>query len=144
MIDLLDQGHCPTLDELSEFIRNPLFERFCEDLETGLKAKHTLAFSRCSWIPGWNVKFRSGSRNLCTLYPHESWFTVLVVIGQKEKEGAEDILPECSQRIREIYETTQEGNGQRWLMIDLEDPDEVYRDTLRLIGIRKNGKKQKL
>ena len=34
---------------------------------------------------------------------------------------------------------TPEGNGQRWLTVDLEDQDGVYRDLLRLIQIRRGG-----
>lgn len=41
--------------------------------------------------------------------------------------------------MQNIYRQTQEGNGQRWLMIDLEDKDELYRDVQRLIGIRRKG-----
>ncbi len=50
----------------------------------------------------------------------------------------------CS-RLRDIYRETPEGNGQRWLMIDREDPDVLYNDMLRLIHIRsgKDLSKQK-
>ncbi len=41
--------------------------------------------------------------------------------------------------MQNIYRQTQEGNGKRWLMIDLEDKDELYRDVQRLIGIRRKG-----
>lgn len=142
MVDLLNESHFPTMDELSELVRNPVFDKFIAELETGLKAKPALAFSRCSWQPGWNVKFRRAGKNLCTVYPHEAFFTVLVVISQKEREAAEAILSGCCRDIQEIYHTTQEGNGQRWLMIDLEDDDDRLRDALRLIKIR-NGKNLK-
>ena len=46
------------------------------------------------------------------------------------------MLADCTERLREIYRQTPEGNGQRWLMLDLEDPDELYRDVMRLIRIR--------
>ena len=39
--------------------------------------------------------------------------------------------------LREIYQQTREGNGQRWLMIDLEEQGELYDDVLRLIQIRR-------
>ena len=32
--------------------------------------------------------------------------------------------------LREIYARTREGNGQRRLIIDLEDPDQLYEDVL--------------
>ena len=34
----------------------------------------------------------------------------------------------------------KEGNGQRWLMIDLHSNDCVYQDTLKLIRIRRESK----
>ncbi|WP_302986820.1 hypothetical protein [uncultured Muribaculum sp.] len=36
-----------------------------------------------------------------------------------------------------MYKKTKLGNGQKWLMIDLEDQGEVYEDIFRLIEIRK-------
>lgn len=47
------------------------------------------------------------------------------------------ILPERTAELQSIYEQTQEGNGQRWLMIDLEDKGGLYHDLLRLIQIRR-------
>ena len=41
----------------------------------------------------------------------------------KTKEEAEALLPGCTAELQELYEQTQEGNGQKWLMIDLEDQD---------------------
>ena len=67
------------------------------------------------------------------MYPKEGYFTVLVVVGQKEKEAVEAILPECTTELREIYKQTEMGNGQRWLMIDLEDREKciwIYFDCL--------------
>ena len=57
----------------------------------------------------------------------------------KAKAPVEGILPECSAELRDIYNKTREGNGQRWLMIDLESRGELYRDTLRLLEIRRNS-----
>ena len=48
----------------------------------------------------------------------------------------------CS-RLRDIYRETPEGNGQRWLMIPVEDKDSVYEDVLRLLAIRRGEKQGK-
>nr|WP_303790009.1 hypothetical protein [Anaerotruncus colihominis] len=40
--------------------------------------------------------------------------------------------------MQEIYSRTKEGNGQKWLMIDLEDRGDLYDDVFRLIEIRRN------
>lgn len=57
-------------------------------------------------------------------------------IAAKEKDGAEQMLPELSSEIQSVYRQTKEGNGQRWLMIDLEDEGEIFEDILRLIVLR--------
>lgn len=61
----------------------------------------------------------------------------MAVVGQKEKEAVEAILPECTTELRGIYEQTEMGNGQRRLMIDLEDGEKTYMDIFRLLDIRR-------
>lgn len=62
----------------------------------------------------------------------------MIVIGRKEKAPFEAILPDCTVGLQQIYSLTREANGQKWLMIDLEDHDDLYRDVFRTIEIR-NG-----
>ncbi len=141
MIDIQDEGYFPSLEELCGYVRNPLFDRFCLEMKERFRGREKIEFSSCSWERGWNIKFKKSGKNLCTLYPRESYFTVLVVIGAREKEAAELILPDCTDRLQEIYRQTKEGNGQRWLMVDIEDDDEVYRDVLRFIELRREAGK---
>lgn len=139
MIDIEDMNYCPTAEEIGAFVRTPLFMKLCMEMEREYKANCKIEFSKCTWAYGWNVKFKKSGKTLCTVYPKENYFTVLVVVGAREKEAVESILPEMTSEIQEIYHTTEEGNGQRWLMIDLEDEGAVYKDVLRLIGIRRNA-----
>ena len=53
------------------------------------------------------------------------------------KEVVEAILWECTSELRELYEKARWGNGQKWLMIDLEDQGEMFADVLQLIEIRR-------
>lgn len=87
MIDLQDKYVCPSLEDLGTFVRNPVFNEFCSDIKDRYKCKEKIEFSSCSWEPGWNIKFRKAGKTLCTVYPRESYFTVLVVIGRAEKAG---------------------------------------------------------
>lgn len=140
MIDIQNIAYTPSIEEIGEYIRNPLFGDFWAHMEKEYKANCKAEYSKCSWEPGWNIKFKKSGKSLCTVYPRESYFTVLVVVGKKEKEKVEGILPELPEVIREIYHRTEEGNGQRWLMIDVEDEGEVYDGVLQLIDIRKNSR----
>lgn len=136
MRDIQDKNSQPTLEEIGNFVQNPLFGKFCGEIQKSYRCREKIEFSSCSWERGWNIKFKKSGKTLCTLYPREAYFTAMVVVGKKEKDAVEAILPKCSSRLAQIYERTEEGNGQRWLMVDMEDEDDTYRDVLRLIGIR--------
>lgn len=138
MIELSNYGYCPTLEEISEYIKNPLFNTFCLHMATKYNIDSKIEFSKCSWEPGWNIKFKKSGKSLCTIYPRHNYFTVLIVVGNKEKEQVEVLLPNFSPELQNIYRQTKEGNGQKWLMIDVEDRDSLYEDILRLVDIRKN------
>ena len=126
----------PSMAEISDYIHNPLWDTFCAYLEKNYRAKPALAFSKCSWEYGWNIKFKKGSKSLCTVYPRENFFVLMVVIGKKEKDRFENALPSFCDEIRQIYEETKEGNGQRWLMIPIEDDGKVYADAKTIIDWR--------
>lgn len=136
MIDLTNPNYCPVLEEISQFVRNPLFDTFCSELKARYNVKEKVEFSKCSWEYGWNIKFKKSGKSLCTIYPRENYFTVLVVVGKQEKETVELLLPNCTLEIQEIYRQTKEGNGQKWLMIDLEDEGKRYEDVFCLIEVR--------
>ncbi len=139
MIHLQNKNHCPTIVEISEYVNNSVFMQFCSEIRDTYQCSEKIEYSSCSWEKGWNLKFKKAGKTLCTIYPREGYFTVLVVVGKKEKTLVEKMLPECTDALSGIYSQTQEGNGQRWLMIDLEDKEGLYHDVLRLIRIRRNS-----
>ena len=136
MIDLQNKSCIPTMTDFEEAVQNPVFEQFCTELTAAHHCKENPEYSACSMEKGWNLKFKKSGRNLCTIYPKEGFFLVMIVIGRKEQPTVETILPELCAEVREVYENTREFNDQRWLMLTLEDRDAVYADALRLIEIR--------
>lgn len=140
MIDLQNMDHMPDIGEIDAYIGNSLFKQFYEYILTEYKALCKIEYSKDTWARGWNIKFRKAGKSLCVIYPKEKYFTVLVVIGRKEREKAEELLSEFSDEMQSIYHKTKEGNGQRWLMIDLKSKDRLYQDTLRLIRIRRESR----
>lgn len=139
MIDLQDKNYPPVIEEISEYVRNPVLVQFCSEIKNTYKCNEKIEYSSCSWEKGWNIKFKKAGKTLCTVYPRECYFTIMIVIGTKEKEFVEAILPECTVELSDIFNHTKEGNGQKWLMIDLEDRGDLYNDVLRLIQIRRNS-----
>lgn len=129
-------NHIPTKYEMNNYINNELWTDFCKYIKETYNIEPKFEFSKCSFEYGWNIKFKKGSKSLCTVYPRENYFTVMIVIGSKEKATFEEILPSLSSDLQQIYMTTKEGNGQKWLMIDLEDDDSRYADVKRILDIR--------
>ena len=138
MLDLQDKKICPTLEEIAQYVQTPAFMQLCQEIKGRYECGEQIEFSACSLARGWNVKFKKAGRTLCTIYPHELYFTVMVVVGRREKAQVEAVLPDCTAPLREIYRQTREGNGQRWLMIDVEDQGDICQDILRLIAIRRS------
>lgn len=140
MIDIKDMSHEPSLGEIGAYIGLPLFGAFVQYMDTEYKAICKIEYSKDVWARGWNVKFKKAGKSLCVVYPKKGYFTVLVVVGNKEKECVENQLPNLAKEIQELYQNTKEGNGQRWLMIDVCSDDWVYQDVLQLIHIRRTSK----
>ena len=139
MINLQDKNRRPSLEDISEYIRNSVFMQFCMEIKNTYNCAEKIEYSSCSLEKGWNIKFKKSGKTLCTIYPREHFFTVMIVVGTKEKDAVEAVLPNCTPELQKIYRQTREWNGQRWLMIDLEDQEALYKDLLQLIQIRRSS-----
>lgn len=71
MIDIHNKNYIPALEEMVEYINNPVFLLFCNDVKTKYNCKESIEFSSCSWEYGWNVKFKKSGKTLCTIYPEK-------------------------------------------------------------------------
>lgn len=126
----------PSAADMDAYIHNPLWGVFCQDMRQAYQVEPQFEFSKCGMEFGWNIKFRKGRRALCTVYPRENYFTVMLVVGRKERQRVEEGLPTFCGEIQRIYRETREVNGQKWLMIDLEDGGAQYDGVNRLLEIR--------
>jgi AraC family transcriptional regulator len=140
MIDIKDMNYEPNMDDISNYIGNPLFDEFNKYMNEEYKVNGKIEYSKDVWARGWNIKFKKSGKALCVVYPEDQYFTTLVVVGNKEKERVEKLLVQLSEKMQNIYHNTKEGNGQRWLMVDVNANDDVYQDILKLIRIRRESK----
>lgn len=140
MIDIREMSYSPSIREIGDYIGLPLFEEFCQYMDKEYQAICKIEYSKDVWARGWNVKFRKAGKSLCVVYPKVNYFTILVVVGAKEKAHVEKMLLVLTEEIREVYHSTKEGNGQRWLMINVDSADDVFEDVLKLIRIRRECK----
>ena len=124
MIDIQDKTYCPSLEEIGEYVNNKAFIQFCADVKSDYACSEKIEFSSCSWNFGWNVKFRKAGKSLCTIYPKEGYFTVLVVVGKKEREAVETVLSELSAGDETAPPAIEKTHGEKSTR---QNPDEFWR-----------------
>ena len=130
----------PTPEQLTEFIKTPLWTELCGWLEQLFHVKPTYDFSRCGLEHGWNIKYKKSGRSLCTLDPREGGFCAMVSIGPREQPETERLLPGCTPYVQELYRSTSDSIGSKWLMLEVTSP-EILEDVRQLICIRASRKK---
>ena len=67
----------------------------------------------------------------------------MIVIGQKEKEDFNIELPDFDCEIQKIYSETKEGNGQKWLTINITENNKIYEDIKAILKIKYANFKKK-
>lgn len=126
----------PSWEQIEKFISNPLWTEFNKRIQSVYQIEPCMEHSRCSMQAGWNIKYKKGGKSLCTLYPMQGFFIVLVVIGSHEITEAELLMPLCTGYVQRIFKNTKIGNNQKWLMLAVQDK-EIMEDVFRLINLRK-------
>lgn len=129
----------PTPDDISGFIDNPLWKKLTDFLEDNYSVGPNYSYSRCAAQPGWNVKYKKGSKSLCTLYPLDGHFIALVVVGSKELPEVEMIMPSCTEYTQDLFSKAENSAMGMWLMIHVTDED-ILEDVENLIQIRRRIK----
>lgn len=132
---LYSKNNQPSLEQISEFIDNSLWQNFNEKLQNLYQTEPKLSYSSCSMQAGWNVKYQKSGKSLCTLYPMYGFFIVLVVIGNKEMAEAELLIQTCTTYVSSLYQNTVFSAGGKWLMLKVTD-DKILEDVISLIQLR--------
>ncbi len=138
--ELYDETQRPTREQLAEYIANPLWEQLCSWIETTYQSEMLLQYSKCSIERGWNIKYRKGSRAICTMYVREGYVTCMVSIGSKQLAAMEEYLETCTSAVQQLYRDTPLYNGGKWMVIDLTSA-EILEDVQGLLRIRMNRQK---
>lgn len=129
---MTDQGNRlnrPDGAMVGAWIQNPLWENFLRHIQERCCAAPSFEFSTCSQEHVRNARFKKRSRSLRTVYPRAGYFTVMIVIGKRERTAFDRLCPATQK-------TYREGNGQRELRFDVKDDDEHYADVKPILNIR--------
>lgn len=125
----------PSVEELDQYADNPLWPELRQYLKDAYGAEPRMDYSRCGLEPGWNVKFKKGSKALATVYLRPGYVTAMVSVAPKDEDAAEGVLLTCTEYTRTLYRNTASSKMGRWMMIDLTSP-EVLEDFKALLALR--------
>jgi len=98
--EVFSKEHQPTEAEIKDFVGTEFFTLFADldnHLRESYKIKPKLAYSSCAmdnniWR-GWNIKYQKSGKSLCTVYPQQGYFLVLVP-GKHFEVRNEDTISE--------------------------------------------------
>ena len=89
---------------------------------------------------GWTIRYRKSGKTLCSLFPEDSNFTVLIVLGKKEVEKVEKILKELSAALRKQFNSTDQLHDGRWLWIRMSSTRSLS-DIKKILQIKRKPKR---
>lgn len=127
----------PTQEEIDAYVNSPLWVELKAFLAEQYGAAPRMEYSRCGLEPGWNMKFKKGSRSLCTVYVRSGFVTAMVSIGPKDEDAVLTLLPACTAYTQDLYHRTASSKMGRWLMVDVTTP-EILEDVKALMRLRVN------
>ena len=104
-------------------------------IESAYTSAPLIAYSVCAGQPGWNVKYKKGSKALCTLYPEPDSFIALVVMGQADLVKLDAVRPAYKSYVLELTDGARLFNNTKWLMIRVSD-DAVLDDVQKLLRLK--------
>jgi hypothetical protein len=137
--ELFPSDRQPTMDEITDYIGGSckkLWTSLMDYMDKAYKTKPKMSYSVCAGKPGWNIKFQRSGQTFGTLYPEEGSFSVFLVISYKLVERMDEILPELSPDIRQLY--IHAGDYMKlgkWMMFQIKDQSHVD-DYKRLISVK--------
>lgn len=124
----------PDFEQIGAYIKNPLWNQMHACLTETYNALPKIEYSGCS-LKGWNIKYRKKGKNLCTIYPQEGCFKILVIASERQQVEIEFFIRTCCREVQEAYENTKFFNGGKWLFWDITDA-KIQKDILELIHFR--------
>ena len=84
---------------------------------------------------GWCYRFRKGSNTLCTMFPENGSFTILITLGKKEIDKLD--FKNLSEYSKNIFNNTPQLHDGRWLWIRVLKADVISDIKLLLKSKRK-------
>lgn len=88
---------------------------------------------------GWTVRYRKSGRTLCSLFPEEDAFTVLIVLGKKEVEKTILTIDKLNPEVKSVFENAKQLRDGRWLWVRIFSSSDIE-SIKELVKIKRKPK----
>jgi hypothetical protein len=80
---------------------------------------------------GWSYRYKRKGRTMLYLFPEQGAFSILIVLGMKESDEANEIRDQLNEQIRSIFDGTEQLHDGRWLWIRILSKSDL--DSLKIL-----------
>ncbi|MFW9963957.1 MAG: DUF3788 domain-containing protein [Candidatus Sifarchaeia archaeon] len=140
MSRMLNKDKEPTSEDITNFIKVKRAVTSWYQLQEYLNSHYYLHNAELGFGGqkyGWCIRYRRSGKTLCTLYPEEGGFTILIVYGKSEVEKFIEQKSELSDQIVALFQETKQFHDGKWLWIKLSDTT-LLDDIKKMLYIKKS------
>ena len=112
-----------------------LLESFCLYIEKNYNPKEQIDYSKCSGAPGWNLKYKSRGKTICTIYPYDDYFIALITLNFDALEKYNIVKAEFSIPLQEKIADIKTFNGSKWVMHEIRCENDLA-EAIKLISLK--------
>ena len=120
---ILDADHEMDYEDILNYMAEPAltwWKTLNTFIQEQYRVKPKITYSNCSMQRGWNVKYHKSGKALCTLYPEQQTFTVMIVVKIELANIITNMIDRFEPAIMDILASARPFNGTKWLMIPVE------------------------
>ena len=135
---ILDASHELAYEDILTYMAEPALT-WWKTLNTFIQAEYRvkpkITYSNCSMQRGWNVKYHKSGKALCTLYPEQQTFTVMIVVKLELANIITNMIDRFEPAIMDILASARPFNGTKWLMIPVES-EPILKNVQELLVLK--------
>lgn len=127
----------PGVSEMQTLLGERLFcvwHTIIEEIETRYKLDAVWHSAGKKWR--YELKFRKGSKTICSLLAKDGALGFMVVFGSREQEQFEALRGEFSSMVADVYDAATSYRDGKWILFDTRH-EELLADFMRLLQIKR-------
>lgn len=135
---MTDQNHSPSEAEVEEWVGKEAF-RYWKQVTDRIEERYPGIFVP-EWLfggrkHGWSLRYKK-SKSFCTLIPEKNRFSLVIVLGTKEREKVEAIRDGLQPDTRTKYDRAATYHDGKWLLLSI-NSNKIIEDVMQMLAVKR-------